>query len=254
MALWSELKQFDLQFDATVEGNGAWASTLVPMQYLSDGGGDREGYTDGCLIPTMIGNEYGQIKGQRYYLSGIHIRFTAHVNSLANETIVDQACKIRAVLIMDTQPQGTQVSEGNCFETFGPGEDNFMAFRNTAKRGKRFRFLMEEVKILQPTVTATEDSNGSTSGMHTGDAPSVTVSESTSTDYEHSIGYETAVFDFDWKTKREILVSVSAVGNSSHSVEHVESHNIFLCVMCMRDDEVIETFLKGCCRTYYYDN
>lgn len=125
-----ETKYFDVGIQTTVTTAGTtWADTEVFADNYVNSSGTPAAYTDAALIPSAQGSGYGQINGNRYKLKKIRVRGNIYAAPLVDQNDAPYPVTARLLLIMDTQPNGTQAQGETIMQDFGAAGENIHAFK-----------------------------------------------------------------------------------------------------------------------------
>lgn len=199
----AETKYFDCGISADVTGGaGDWTDTEVPCDNYVNSSGTAAVYTDSALIPSAIGSGYGQVNGNRYHLKKIRVR--GHVTRAVAQDQADMTTGqfYRLMLVMDTQPNGSQAQGEDVMQDIG-GSETVYSYRRVSSTSGRFRVLKD--LPIQISVQA-----AGTDGANT-----------------NSISYTVNYFSFQYVPKTPILVNIKS-GNATPTIAGLETCNIFL--------------------------
>ncbi len=219
-----ETKYFDTGFLVSVtSGNGDWTASEVPCANYVNGSGAAAVYTDSCLLPTAIGNAYGQINGNRYKLKKIRVRGVVSPPTNSDQADVTIAVTTRLMLVHDMQPNGSQAQGEDIMQDVGAGETQW-SFKRIAASSGRFRILKDEFFTHQVSAVGTDGAN------------------------TNSVGYESKPFSFQYTPNTPLTVNVQS-GNSVPTIAGTITANIFLLLHTSGAPVTIE----GSSRAYYCD-
>jgi len=226
-----ETKYFDCGFSAAVTAAGTtWADTELPMDNYVNSSGAPAAYTDSCLIPTAIGSAYGQVDGNSFQLQKIRIRGNIRRSApAADQADVLPPLTVRALLVMDTMPNGAQAQGEDVIQDFGEYNENTFAFQRVSATAGKFRVLKDETWSL-PVVTAADNAavGPFTSSQHTGQV----------------------LFNWKWQPRIPLKVNVKA-GSATPTIASTINCNIFVLVYAMQGSAVTQVTVSGCSRCYY---
>jgi len=200
-----ESKYFDTSFSQTVAVTADWVDTEVPCtNYIQSDGTTVGAYTSSALIPSAIGAGYGQINGNKYYLTKLRVRGLLNPAPAVDQADVSSPMLARVSLIMDTQPQGAQAQGESIFTDMGTSAQAGMSFlAMAAGSGGRFRVLKDKFYVLQPAVAGTDGAS------------------------TNSVNNTGTFFKFNINFKRPLAVQLKA-NSSTPTVASLSNYNIFL--------------------------
>lgn len=230
-ALAPETKYFDCGINTGVTWTGTdWSGSEVPCDNYVNSSGTAAAYTDSALIPSAIGSGYGQVNGNRYKLKKLRVRGQVNAGLLSDQADASQPVFYRIMLVMDTQPNGSQAQGEDIFQDIGATGENLYSFQRTAASSGRFRILKDKKGVLQPT-------NSQTDGTNTA-----------------SIGFQAHQFSWTYQPRTPIQVNLKS-GNSTPTVAGLESCNIFmLCGAWLgQSGTAQQLFVVAASRAYYVD-
>lgn len=226
----AETKYFDCGINTLVTTAGStWADTEVPCDNYVNSGGSPAAYTDCCLIPTAVGSGYGQVVGNKYKIKKIRVRGGMNIPTITGGTTVGLPGMVRMVLVMDTQPSGTQAQGEDVFQDYGADAENIFAFLRTAQQSNRYRILKDEIFPCDPTVAANN-------------AAGTTV----------STAYQVVPFSFQYVPKTPIDVAIKS-GNSTPTIAGTVNCNIFLLAYGIYNTAAQGIQVNAASRCYYVD-
>lgn len=238
-ALVPETKYFDTAIDTTVTWNGAtWADSEVPCDFYVNSSGSSAAYTDSALIPSAVGSGYGQVNGNRYKLKKIRVRGSISKASASDQADAGNSVDFRLMLIMDTQPNGSQAQGEDVMADFGAAASNLYSFKNTSSSSGRFRILKDKFMTLD--VTNSQLDNALSTGTPQGSS------------YTGSWAYNTKFFSFQYSPRSPIQVNIKS-GNATPTVAGLESCNIFLLLAGTAAGAAQAVVIRGASRAYYVD-
>lgn len=228
-ALTPETKYFDCGIAHAVTFTGSdWSASEVPCDNYINSSGAAAAYTDSALIPSAIGSGYGQINGNRYKFKKIRVRGAISVAPLSDQADAASDAVVRLMLVMDTQPNGSQAQGEDIIQDYGATGEVIFGFKRVSNSGGRFRILKDKFYTLKAT-------NSQTDGASTG-----------------SIAFDTRFFTFQYSPKVPIQVNVKS-GNATPTVAGLETCNIFLLLAGQRDGAAVATTIRAATRCYYVD-
>lgn len=224
-----ETKYFDTGINASVTFAGTtWADSEVPCDNYVNSSGTPAAYTDSALIPSAVGSGYGQVNGNRYKLKKIRVRGAVTKATGSDQADALRSPQVRIMLIMDTQPNGTQAQGEDVMQDFGATQEQIYAFKRVASNSGRFRILKDKFVVIKPT-------NSQTDGTNTG-----------------SIAFDAVPFSFQYQPKTPIQVNIAS-GNSTPTVAGLQSCNIFMMVVGAISSGAQTIEVVACSRAYYCD-
>lgn len=222
-----ETKYFDCGINAAVTWAGTdWSASEVPCDNYINSSGTAAAYTDSCLLPTAIGSGYGQVNGNRYRLKKIRVRGQFTPGLAADQADVPGTVTVRALLVMDTMPNGVQAQGEDVLQDFGATGENLFAFQRVSAQSGRFRVLKDQIFDCDVSAAGTD-------GVNT-----------------NSINFKDPQFSFTYTPKNPIQVNVRA-GNATPTIAGTVDCNIFLLVGAVRDGAAVAITVTGCSRAYY---
>lgn len=224
----TETKYFDTAFQQNISAVSDWTGTEVPCTgYIQSDGATVGMYTDSALIPSAIGAGYGQINGNKYYLKKLRIRAEIKSGVSADQADVAGPNTVRLVVLMDTQPQGSQAQGESVFTDMGASaqtQHSFLAM--AAGSGGRFRVLKDKTFMLNPMVAGTDGAN------------------------TNSIANGGAMFKCNYNWRKPLAVQLKA-NSAVPTVASLSNFNIF---MLVHSSQTAPTYtINGCSRAYYTD-
>lgn len=225
----TETKYFDVGISDTVTTAGTtWADTEVAAANYINSSGTPAAYTDSALLPTAVGSGYGQVDGNRYRLKKIRVRGTLATPALADQDDPPAAVAVRALLVMDMQPNGAQAQGEDIIQDYGDAAVNRSAFMRVANASGRFRILKDEFILLQAATSATDGTNTSSTSFYQG--------------------------QFSWKYQplKPLVVNIKS-GNSTPTVAGLVNCNIFMLLYGTRGNTAVPVTVQGASRAYYND-
>jgi len=224
-----ETKYFDTSFDNAVTGTGTdWSATEVACATYVNGSGVSAAYTDSCLLPTAIGNAYGQVNGNRYKFKKIRVRGHLSVPVAADQADAGLSTHIRLMLVQDLQPNGAQAQGETVMQDFSGSNENTYSFKRVAASSSRFRILKDKIMILQPT-------NSQTDGANTG-----------------SVAWGDRAFSFQYAPRVPPVVSIAS-GSTTPTIASTTNMNVFMLAYAERAGSMVPLSVVGCSRVYYTD-
>jgi len=228
-----ETKYFDTMFSADVNAATSWGSAVIPCtSYLNADGSTISAYTDAALIPSAIGNGYGQIVGNKYVLKKLKVRGFINKANATAMTTVQEPIRVRVMLIHDTQPNGAQLDLSTVLTDWGAGRELLSSFQAIASgSGGRVRILYDKFFNMNPTSAANN-------------AGATTVSQ-TWPNQEFKISKT-------WKKGLKVMVKSGAATPAVASLSDV---NIFLAAACYNPDgaTIGDPRIVGVARAHYVD-
>jgi len=203
-----EIKYFDCLYSADVDATSAnWGSAVIAMtSYMNADGSTISAYTGAAIIPSAIGNGYGQIVGNKYVIKKLKTRGYLSLSKFTAATTLVEPIVVRILMIQDTQPNGAQLDLSTVFTDWGAQRENVMSYQSiSAGTGGRVRILGDRTVVLQPTTAVSQS----------GAASSV------------SGAIQTREFKFTKTWKKGLKVVVKS-GASTPAVASLSDCNIFL--------------------------
>nr|QXP07758.1 MAG: putative capsid protein [Arizlama virus] len=224
----TETKYFDTSFSQTVSSAADWTGSEVPCtNYLNADGATLSAYTDSALIPSAIGAGYGQVNGSKYYLKKLRIRGNVLATASSDQVDVPAGASTRIIVVMDTQPKGTQAQGEDIFTDMGTAvQGNFSFLAMAAGSGGRFRILKDKEFFQQPVIAGTDGAN------------TVSVNRT---------GFNFK-FNIDFKKPVQVMLKANA---STPAVASLSNTNIFL--IAHTTSGTCPANIGGCARAYYQD-
>lgn len=220
-----ETKYFDTAILSTItSGTNDWTGTEVPCDFYVDSNGTSAAYTDSALVPSAIGNAYGQVMGNRYILKKIRVRGSLWTGPVTAQTDVALGRPYRLMLVMDTQPNGLQAQGEDIMQDVGTSETLY-SFKRMSAEGTRFRILKDQIGILQQDNSANDTTVGSVSN-----------------------NYKREHFSFQYQPSSPIMCQVKS-GSAVPTIGSVVNCNIFL--LLHTQGEAIS--IEAAARCYYKD-
>lgn len=225
-----ETKYFDCGFSVAILAAGTtWADTEVPCDNYVNSSGSPAAYTDSCLIPTAIGSGYGQVDGNSYLLKKIRVRGRIQRGAAAtDQNDILQPMFIRALLVMDTMPNGSQAQGEDVIQDFGELAENCFAFQRVAATAGKFRVLKDETWELPVVAAVTDGTN--TSSQNTA----------------------SAVINWKWQPRTPLRVNVKA-GSATPTIASTINCNLFMLIYAFQNNSIVQVTFAGCSRAYYVD-
>jgi len=231
----SETKYFDTACsNNTVTAGAVWDSSEVPMDTYVTAAGASSPYTQNCLIPTAIGSGYGQVVGNRYKFKSIRSRYTFRFPSDVDENEAPQPITLRAIMIMDTMPNGAQAQGETIMQALGDANTNIHTFMNVANITGKYRILKDKTWTVNPTVSFNDQA-----GDATGSAA-----------FTGTVGYGQVRWKVSYKPKMPIQVNLKAA-SATPTVAQTVNFNIFILVMAIQNGVPIGVNCNGANRVYY---
>lgn len=224
----AETKYFDCGINATVTSGAAdWTDSEVPCDNYVNSSGTAASYTDSCLIPTAIGSGYGQVNGNRYHLKKFRCRGSLTASTISDQADVPATKRVRLMLVMDMQPNGSQAQGEDVMQDVGAGETIY-SYRRIAGSSGRFRILKDMIYTLAPSNSFNDHANAMNS---TG-----------------SVGWERINFSFQYTPRKPITVNITSAG-STPAIAQTITCNIFMLLMTVGEGINI----SAASRAYYCD-
>jgi len=155
-----EAKYFDTMMNTNIPVTDDWTNDYVACtSYVQSDGSTVGAYTDAALIPSAIGNGYGQIIGNKYLIKKLKVRGMVSIDALASVTGLDGAM-CRVMLVQDTQPNGAQISPSSFLTDWGTSVECLNSFQSIAAgSGGRIRILGDKFISLDPVTIGSTTSN-----------------------------------------------------------------------------------------------
>lgn len=231
-----ETKYFDTAFAASVTCAGtSWADSEVPMTSYVNSSGAVAAYTDSALIPSAIGSGYGQVIGNKYKLKAVRVKGILFPPTATVATTPALSRVSRILLVMDTQPSGTQAQGEDILQDMGAGPNNYSSYvRVSEGAGKRFVILADR-KFKHPVVV----------GVQTGTLVADPI--------QNGASFAPAHFEFAYSPKKPVEVQVKSA-NATPTIAGLVNRNIFMLAYGMAyDGTMIALGISGNARAYYCD-
>lgn len=228
-----EVKYFDCAFQQNFEGAAnTWgtSNTLLMTSYMNADGSTVSSYTGAAIIPSAIGNGYGQVVGNKYMIKKIKVRGTVWKAAITDAVTPDSVL-VRVLLVQDTQPNGAQVDPATFMTDWGSANNLINSYQAIASgSGGRIRILADKFIPLQ---------------IIPGEAPSA---DSTYTYYER----KQFTFSKTWKKGLKVVIKS---GSATPSVASLSDMNIFMvvCTSETTDGSNDSTQIAGVTRCSYVD-
>lgn len=225
-----EVKYFDCQFDHTDDGAATapgTANVILMQTYVNADGSTVSAYTGAALIPSAIGNGYGQVIGNKYLIKKLKVRGSIIRPASGASTPGPAAGLVRILLVQDTQPNGAQFDPAGMFTDFGTVDKFINSFQAIASgSGGRIRILADKFIPMDP-VGITADTTLKSAGS-------------------------SRQFSFTKTWKKGLKVVVKS-GASTPAVASLSDMNIFM-VAFVRDSNVSSDYhITGVSRCAYVD-
>ncbi len=228
-ATMTETKYFDCGISADITTAGTdWSGTEVPCDNFVNGSGATAAYTDSCLLPTAIGNAYGQVNGNRFKMKKIRVRGDLTVVTLADQADIPQPTMCRLMLVMDEQPNGAQAQGESIMQDYGAIAENVYSYKSVASNSGRFRILKDEIVNLSPTAAGTDGTN------------------------TNSIAMGTHQFSFQYVPNTAKLVNIAS-GSATPTIASTVDCNVFLLCFGQRGGAAVAVHVSAASRCYYID-
>jgi len=227
----AELKYFDVSLGKTSGQTLDWNGNILPaIKYMSADGSTTAAYTDGALIPSAVGNGYGQVVGNKYIIRKLKVRGIVIPDPQTATTSCGVPVTCRIMLVQDTQPNGAQISAASFMTDWGFSYDNVNGYMSISSgAGGRIRILGDKTMILDPAVA---------------------VNNASATTVSNTWNGRTFSFTKVWKKGLPVLIKS---GGSTPAVSQLSDMNIFL-VYCVTQGNAATTVQITCCsRCSYYD-
>lgn len=223
-----ETKYFDTVFSANCGSAADWTGTEVTCtSYVQSDGTTVGAYTDCALIPSAVGAGYGQIVGNKYHLKKIRVKGCLQISALQDQADVTASRDVRVILVMDTQPNGSQAQgEDIMTDLGGAGQCNLSFLAMGAGGAGRFRILGDRHIKMNKAVAGTDGAN------------------------TNSVAIANEFFKFTHSFKKPVQVMVKA-SSSTPSMAVLNNCNIFLLAHTNSSTGVPTCF--GAARAYYLD-
>ena len=226
-----ELKYFDCSFAKACSDSTDWSDNIMPMaNYMSSDGSTVSVYTGGAIIPSAVGNGYGQVVGNKYVIRKLKVRGVMQPEAMSAQTVSPAGSfQVRLMLVQDTQPNGAQIQASAFMTDWGSSEhvcSGYMSISSGA--GGRIRILADKYVVLEPAVATNNTTTGSVSG---------------------SWNSKTFTMSKTWKKGLPVVIKS---GGSTPAVAQLSDMNIFL-VYAVRSVNSVNVRIIGCTRCSYYD-
>jgi len=227
-----EVKYFDCAFASALTPPANWSTLAIPMvSYMNADGSTVSAYTAAAIIPSAIGNGYGQVIGNKYLIKKLKVRATVRRATESTGTVVFGPLRARVLLVQDTQPNGAQVDTATFMTDWGTGQESINSFQSiSAGSGGRIRILGDRFVSLSPAAAVNN-------------ASATTV----------SAAWETKQVNFTKTWKKGLKVVVKS-GASTPAVASLSDMNIFLVAFMVSDDTATNlALISGTTRCSYVD-
>lgn len=224
-----EMKYFDTQWVTTVNSGNDWSAGNIPMTaYMNADGSTVSAYTDCALIPSATGNGYGQVIGNKYVIKKLKIRGVLYPTPDSLDTVVNQAKRVRVMLVQDSQPNGAQAVPSAFLTDWGDVETNLQSFMSISSgSGGRFRILYDKIFVLETQAAAN-------------DAAATTISSVQKT--------QQFTITKTWKKGLKVVIKS---GGSTPAIAQLSDMNIYLVMKCYTIGSAVNT--AGLARCSYMD-
>jgi len=227
-----ETKYFDCSFLVTRSNTVSWSNAYLAMtSYMNADGSTVSAYTDAAIIPSAIGNGYGQVVGNKYVIKKLKVRGTVFRDQIDTQSTVEGPTLYRIMLVQDTQPNGAQVDPATFLTDWGTSPEVINSFQSISSgSGGRIRILADRFIVVNPTAAVNN-------------AAATTVSYAT----------EKKQFSFSKTWKKGLKVVIKS-GASTPAVASLSDCNIFLvCVASATDAATNVCTITGSTRCSYVD-
>lgn len=153
-----ETKYFDTSFSLLAPNGQTWAGSEVACtNFIAGDGTTTSAYTASALIPSAQGTGYGQVIGNKYQLRKIRIKGQIVPAVASDAADVPTAAFTRIVLVLDTQPNGTQAQGEDIFNDLGSTSASNYSFVAMGKgAGGRYQILKDKIFKNDPVVAGTD--------------------------------------------------------------------------------------------------
>lgn len=215
-------------------GNGGvtWAGTdwsgseVVCSNYITSAAAVGA-YTDSCLLPTAQGSGFGEVDGNKYKLKKLRVKgFVTLPSIVSGDTTALTAGRVRVVLVMDTQPRGTQAQGEDIMEDIGGTFNNLYSFQRVGDNLGRFRILKDEMVDITPVLVSAFAGTGA-----------------------YAV-FDGQSFKFSWKPKTPLPITIKS-GGTTPAVGKTQSHNIFMLVVGGHSSAASQVNISFTSRAYY---
>lgn len=217
-----ESKYFDCTFDYTPSVSDDWTNDHVTMtNYVQSDGSTVGVYSDAAIVPSAIGNGYGQIVGNKCSIKKVKVRGTVLVDASASATGAGDSTMVRILLVHDMQANGAQFNTAGMFTDWGASSACLNSYQSIAAgSGGRIRILADKWISLSPQIV------GTTTQV-----------------------WEKKQFSIT-KTWKKGLKTVVKSGSSTPTVASLSDNNIFLVAHAFG---TVQPRIIGCTRCVYMD-
>jgi len=204
-----EIKYFDCMFDQNFDGASATAwgtgNNLAMTSYMNADGSTVSAYTGSAIIPSAVGNGYGQVIGNKYLIKKIKVRGT--VSKVTADSVNPlEPVLVRIMLIQDNQPNGAQADPATFLTDWGTAPEFINSYQSISSgSGGRFRILGDKFITLAPM--------------------------SSTYNAAYQTTYEKKQFTFSKTWKKGLKVVIKS-GASTPAVASLSDCNIFMVVCC----------------------
>lgn len=234
-----QVKFFDTIGNAS-QSSTQWVNSIVPYsRYISSDGGDTVS-ADTCLVPTSIGEGYGQVAGHQYAIKKLHVRGNLALLNLNAQTVIDintPPPTVTLLLVLDRQPNGAQATGSSIIgSNSAASEHQFkrmqfgLAHRFSILKRKRVQFTR---CIAGPTFVDPEFDIDPDLG---GTRPAFTQT--------FSYDYDTHDFDFEYTPRAPLKCQI--LPDNPYSVAATVDCNIFLLMHTDTGTVCINRFASRC--------
>ena len=228
----AELKYFDTNLRKTSGWTADWSNNIVPcVSYMSADGTTVGAYTDGALIPSAVGNGYGQVIGNKYVIRKLKVRGIVIPDPQTTVAVGPAgAVTCRIMLVQDTQPNGAQIAASSFMTDWGFAYDNINGYMSISSgAGGRIRILGDKTMILDPAAA---------------------VNNASATTVSNAWNGKTFSFTKVWKKGLPVLIKS---GGSTPAVSQLSDMNIFLVFALTQGGASTTVNIYACSRCSYCD-
>jgi len=161
-----EMKYFDTSFGGVQfsTANDWSAAVMAASAYMAADGSTVTAYNIAPIIPSAIGSGYGQIVGNKYAIRKLKVRGVILPEASVTQTYSGIDSRTRLLVLMDKQPNGSQVQPTDLLTDWGSNYNNLDSFLAVGTAGaSRYRVLFDRTYIHHVEGTSNNTTAGSTS-------------------------------------------------------------------------------------------
>lgn len=145
-----EMKYFDLSYGGVQfsTANDWSAAVMAASSYIAADGTTVTAYNIAPMIPSAIGSGYGQVIGSKYRIRKLKLRGTIMPEPDVTQTYPSTDARTRMMVLMDKQPNGSQVQPSDLLTDWGTNVNNLDSFLAVGTAGaSRYRVLYDKTFI-----------------------------------------------------------------------------------------------------------